>query len=157
MDANTFCESENEKVGEIWVSSDSTSRGYFMKPSMTAKIFNQSLMYINGMQSEKRYLRTGDLGFIKERELFIVGRLKDLIIINGRNYYPQDIEFMVEKVNGIRSGCVAAFSIGIENDGVEKLCIVAEIHDSLLQSSKSGTVGRLMSSLKGKKAEVVCI
>ena len=72
------------------------------------------------------YLRTGDLGFMREGELFVTGRLKDLIIIRGRNYFPQDIELIVEGSHaGLRQGCAAAFSVDVL--GEEHLVVAQEV------------------------------
>ena len=75
---------------------------------------------------EGPFMRTGDLGFVYAGELFVAGRIKDLIILNGRNYYPQDIEEVVENSHmAVRPGCAAAFSI--DRDGAERLIVAAEV------------------------------
>lgn len=92
-------------IGEIWFSGPSVAEGYWNDPEKTAKTFNA---YLEGGQDA--YLRTGDLGFIYQGALYIAGRIKDLLIINGRNYYPQDFENLAFDVcDGLRSGGAAAF------------------------------------------------
>jgi acyl-CoA synthetase (AMP-forming)/AMP-acid ligase II/acyl carrier protein len=113
--------SAHEKVGEIWVMGLSVARGYWNKPEVTQGTFNA---YLN--TGEGPFLRTGDLGFIRDGELFVTGRLKDVIIIRGRNYYPQDIELTVEKSHlALRNNCGAAFSVEIESQ--EELVIAVEV------------------------------
>ena len=108
-------------VGEVWVSGESVARGYWGRAEATEQTFAG---YTAGA-AEGPFLRTGDLGFIHRGELFITGRLKDLIIIRGLNHYPQDIESTVEaSTAGLRSGCGAAFSI--EADAEERLVVVQE-------------------------------
>ncbi|MCH5584989.1 amino acid adenylation domain-containing protein [Shimazuella sp. AN120528] len=114
----TLC--ENNEIGEIWVKGSSVAHGYWNRPEKTKEDFSAS---ING---DGPYLRTGDLGYFVGDELFIAGRYKDLIIIRGRNLYPQDLELTVESCSSfIRPGCGAAFSIDHENE--EKLIIVQEL------------------------------
>ena len=109
-------------VGEIWLQGQSVAKGYWKNPEKTRQTFHAFL----ADTGQGSYLRTGDLGFIQEGELFIAGRLKDLIIIRGRNHYPQDIELTVEKSHpSLRSGGVAAFSI--EADGQERLVVACEV------------------------------
>lgn len=109
-------------VGEIWISHPSVALGYWKKEEETERIFRAQL----SDSQEGPYLRTGDLGAIVNGQLYLTGRLKELIIIEGRNHYPQDIELTVEQVHpAIRPTGCAAFSI--EVDGVEKLVVVAEI------------------------------
>ncbi len=116
------------QVGEIWISSPSVAQGYWNQPSETEKIFRAYL----ADTGEGPFLRTGDLGFISEGELFVTGRLKDLIIILGRNYYPQDIELTVEQSHpALRPGGGAAFSVEVENR--EKLVVVQEVERSYLR------------------------
>lgn len=112
-----------EQVGEIWISGPSVAKGYWNKPEETSVTF-QAYIADTG---EGPFLRTGDLGFMQEGMLFVTGRIKDLIIIHGRNHYPQDIELTVEQSHpAIRHGCCAAFSLDIE--GKEQLIILAEMH-----------------------------
>lgn len=112
-----------DQVGEIWVSSPGVAQGYWNKPEETTKTF-QAYLADTG---EGPFLRTGDLGFLKDGELYITGRLKDLIIIEGRNHYPQDIEKTVEDAHpAIHAGCIAAFSV--ITDGKERLIVAAEVN-----------------------------
>ncbi len=110
-------------VGEIWVSGASVAGGYWGKPQESALTFSAHLKHDGGLS----YLRTGDLGFVDaEGNLFVAGRIKDLIIIDGRNHYPQDIELTVEKCHpAIRPGCSAAFPVTV--DGQERLVVAAEV------------------------------
>ncbi len=110
------------QVGEIWIASPSVARGYWHKPQETKNTF-QAFLAATG---EGPFLRTGDLGFFQDGHLYITGRLKDLIIIRGRNYYPHDIELTTEQCHpAIRPGCCAAFTINV--NGKEQLVILAEI------------------------------
>jgi amino acid adenylation domain-containing protein/non-ribosomal peptide synthase protein (TIGR01720 family) len=110
-----------DEVGEVWVSSPSVAAGYWNNAEETRRTFQAHL----SDTGEGPFLRTGDLGFIAGGELFLTGRLKDLIIIRGLNHYPQDIELSVEKCHqALRSGCGAAFSVTVE--GEEQLVIVQE-------------------------------
>jgi 8-amino-7-oxononanoate synthase/acyl carrier protein len=108
-------------VGEIWVAGPSVALGYWKRPEETIETFHAHLADGSGP-----YLRTGDLGFMCDNELFVNGRLKDLIIIRGLNHYPQDIELTVERSHpALRAGAGAAFSV--EVDGQERLVIVQEV------------------------------
>jgi acyl-CoA synthetase (AMP-forming)/AMP-acid ligase II len=109
-------------VGEIWVSGPTVAQGYWNRPEETACTFGACL----ADAGEGPFLRTGDLGFLKDGELFVTGRLKDLIIIGGRNLYPHDIELTVEQGHpAIRSACCAAFSVDVADE--ERLIVVAEL------------------------------
>ena len=109
------------RVGEIWVSGGSVAQGYFGRAEETECAFHAKLSAFPA----RTFLRTGDIGFLAEGQLFITGRAKDLIIIRGRNIYPQDIELTVERAHpAIRPGCSAAFSV--EENGEERLVIVSE-------------------------------
>lgn len=110
------------EVGEIWIAGGSIAQGYLGKEAETNYTF-QAYLAATG---EGPFLRTGDLGFIQDGEVFITGRLKDLIIIKGRNHYPQDIEYVVEQSSPIiRAGCVTAFSVDVGSE--ERLVVVAEV------------------------------
>jgi len=114
---------EPNEIGEIWVSGPSIAQGYWNRPTETEQTFKAYLRNTN----EGPFLRTGDLGFFFKEELFIAGRLKDLIIIDGLNYYPQDIELTIEKCHSLaRPGCSAAFSLDI--DGEERIVVVVEVN-----------------------------
>lgn len=111
-----------DEIGEIWVSGPSVTQGYWNQQNETNHTCKGYLADTN----EGPFLRTGDLGFLKDGELFVTGRLKDLIIIDGNNHYPQDIEWTVEVSHkALRpSGC-AAFSINVQNK--EQLVVVVEV------------------------------
>jgi acyl-CoA synthetase (AMP-forming)/AMP-acid ligase II/acyl carrier protein len=111
-----------DEVGEIWVSGPSVGQGYWNRPLETEQTFHAYLKDTG----KRQFLRTGDLGFLHNGELFITGRVKDLIIIRGRNLYPQDIELTVECSHlSLRSGSGAAFSVEIEKE--ERLVVVQEL------------------------------
>lgn len=118
-----------DRVGEIWVSqSPSIAQGYWQRPEQTEYSFAGQL----ANDVSETYLRTGDLGFFHGHELYVTGRLKDLIIIRGRNHYPQDIEATVERAHpALRPGCGAAFSVDMA--GAEQLVIVQELERSHLR------------------------
>ncbi|NLF71782.1 MAG: AMP-binding protein [Candidatus Anammoximicrobium sp.] len=110
------------RIGEIWVQGDSVAAGYFDNPGATADVFGARLADTR----EGPFLRTGDLGVLRDGQLFVTGRLKDLIIIRGRNYYPEDIELTVEGAHpSFRAGHCAAFSAEIADE--ERLIVVQEI------------------------------
>jgi acyl-CoA synthetase (AMP-forming)/AMP-acid ligase II/acyl carrier protein len=112
------------EVGEIWVRSDSVAHGYWNRQEETHSVFGAHLPSGAGP-----YLRTGDLGFVDDGQLYVTGRLKDLIILRGRNHYPQDIESTAETAHpAIRPGCCAAFSVTDADE--EVLVIAAEVDES---------------------------
>jgi 8-amino-7-oxononanoate synthase/acyl carrier protein len=122
VDAQTNKHLPAGRVGEIWVSSPSVGQGYWNDSEVTEQTFRAKLSDGEGGP----YLRTGDLGFIKEDQLFVTGRLKDLIIIRGVNRYPQDVELTVEQSNQrLQPGAVGAFAVDME--GRERLIIVGEV------------------------------
>lgn len=109
------------EVGEIWVSGASVAKGYWRNALATRQTFRAILEGHEG-----RFLRTGDLGFLRGGELFVTGRLKDLIVIEGRNHYPQDLELSAEMSHwALRPGCTAAFSVDSGGEG-EQPVVVAE-------------------------------
>jgi amino acid adenylation domain-containing protein len=122
VDPLTLRECPPDATGEIWLAGKSVAKGYWRKPEDTSETFGARV----AGSGAGPYLRTGDLGFMQDGEVFVTGRLKDLIIIRGRNHYPQDIEGTVEKSHpAFRSGCGAAFSI--ERNGEEQLVVVQEM------------------------------
>ena len=120
-----------DEVGEIWVSSPSVAQGYWNRPEETERTFRAYL----ADTGEGPFLRTEDLGFLKDGELFVTGRLKDLIIIGGRNLYPHDIELTVEQSHpAIRPGCCAAFSVDVADE--ERLIVAAEVERRYQQADR---------------------
>src|SRR3984957_15174131 len=112
------------RIGEIWIAGSGKCPGYWNNSELTLKQFRARLG--DDTPYDDGYLRTGDMGFFHEGELFVCGRIKDMIIVRGQNYYPQDIEEVVEKASGlIRGSCVAAFQI--HEDTEPALAVVAEI------------------------------
>jgi acyl-CoA synthetase (AMP-forming)/AMP-acid ligase II len=135
-------------VGEIWVNSDSKAAGYFDKEEESQADFRATLADCDG---SSEYLRTGDLGFLHEEELFICGRIKDLIIIGGRNYYPQDIEATAEAAGNdmLRLGCSAAFTIDPTHQGGEEVALVLELKEVPSSKTAIEEVGnKLANSIK---------
>ncbi|MEH2206146.1 MAG: amino acid adenylation domain-containing protein [Nostoc sp.] len=111
-----------DEIGEIWVSGPSVGQGYWNRLQETAETF-RAYLSDTGVGP---FLRTGDLGFLQNNELFITGRAKDLIIIRGRNLYPQDIELTAERSHSaLNSGASAAFTVEVDNE--ERLVIVQEL------------------------------
>lgn len=109
------------QVGEIWVRSQSVGQGYWNKPELTNETFHATTS-----RGDTGYLRTGDLGFMDDGELFVTGRLKDLIIVRGVNRYPQDIEQTVERTDPrLQAGAAASFAVDL--NGRECLIVMAEV------------------------------
>ena len=107
-------------VGEVWVQGPSVAQGYWERPEDTARDFQA-----HTADGAGPFLRTGDLGFLLGAELFVTGRLKELLIVRGRNHHPQDIELTAERASAaLRPGCGAAFSVEVE--GEERLVLVYE-------------------------------
>ncbi|MBT2339589.1 MULTISPECIES: condensation domain-containing protein [Pseudomonas] len=111
-----------DRIGEVWLRGPSNAESYWKNPEATREAFEARIV-----GSADHYLRSGDLGFMHEGQVVICGRLKDLLILNGRNLYPHDIEFAITDAEpGIRTGRIAAFSEMDPVLGREKLVIVAE-------------------------------
>jgi len=128
VDVETCRRCATEEVGEIWVCGPGVAAGYWGRPEETERTFHARLAGADEREvcSEKTYLRTGDLGFIRDGELFVTGRVKDLIIIRGRNLYPNDLELAVEQCHdALRAGAGAAFSFEIGSE--ERLVVVQEL------------------------------
>jgi acyl-CoA synthetase (AMP-forming)/AMP-acid ligase II len=124
----SFTKCQAAEVGEIWISGSTVAVGYWRKPQQTQETFQATLKDTDS----RTFLRTGDLGFIKDGELFVTGRLKDAIIIEGRNHYPQDIELTVENSHpALRKSCGAAFAVEVK--GKEQLVVVQEVERSYLR------------------------
>ncbi|MCD9186662.1 MAG: AMP-binding protein [Pyrinomonadaceae bacterium] len=124
------------EIGEIWVSSPSNALGYWMDESSSEK-FSAELNPSDG----KKYFQTGDLGFFYKNELFITGRIKDLLIVRGKNHYHNDIEYTVKNSHrSLKEGKV--ITVGIENNGGrdEKLVVIHEIKNGGLEQPESNEI-----------------
>jgi acyl-CoA synthetase (AMP-forming)/AMP-acid ligase II len=111
----------DEEIGEIWIRGRSVAAGYWNRPIESSATFGARLT-----TGEGPFLRTGDLGFLANGELYVTGRLKDLVIIRGRNFYPSDIEQAAESAHpSVRPGCTAAFAT--EWRGEEVIVVISEV------------------------------
>ncbi|MFF8729214.1 AMP-binding protein [Streptomyces sp. NPDC015171] len=124
VDTGTLAPAEAGRVGEIWVSGPSVSTGYWGRPAESTALFGATLPDGRGP-----YLRTGDLGALDgEGALAVTGRLKDLLVLRGRNVYPDDVESAAERGHpALRPGCGAAFTVPVDNE--ERLVLVCEVAD----------------------------
>lgn len=122
VDAETNRECGPDVVGEIWVHGDNVAAGYWSRSPEEQQCFGATLVDPTPGTPDGPWLKTGDLGFISNGDLFIVGRIKDLLIIRGRNHYPEDIEATVQQITG---GRVAAISVPVNS--TEKLVTVIEV------------------------------
>ncbi|WP_273733768.1 AMP-binding protein [Mycolicibacterium septicum] len=120
VDTNTEC--AQDVVGEIWVHGDNVAAGYWSRSPEEQQCFGATLAAPTPGTPAGPWLKTGDLGFVSEGDLFVVGRIKDLLIIRGRNHYPEDIEATVQQITG---GRVAAISVPVNS--TEKLVTVIEV------------------------------
>lgn len=122
VNPDTLTRCAPNEVGEIWVADAGVAKGYWQRPEESDRTFRAQI----ADSQEGPFLRTGDLGFLQDGELFVTGRIKDLIIIRGTNHYPQDIEWTVQQLHpALRPDYGAAFSIEI--DGEERLVVVQEV------------------------------
>jgi thioester reductase-like protein len=125
VDPDTRSALGSDRIGEIWTAGSSTCAGYWNRPELSAEVFGA--VCADDPERRSGYLRTGDLGFFHEGELYVCGRIKDIIIIRGVNYYPQDIEGIVEGCSDkIRAGRTVAFDAGEEGGGLVVLIEVKE-------------------------------
>jgi len=132
-----------DQVGEVWVHGPSVATGYFRRPDETSRVFGGELSAPDG----KRYLRTGDLGFLHGGELYLVGRIKDLIIVDGRNQYPPDLEQTAEQAHpAIRNGGCAVF--GIEDSELERIVVVVEVAAEALARDRAATLEDLRAAVR---------
>lgn len=124
VDPETCTENPAGKVGEIWVHGRNVAQGYWQRPEETERVFGGRLANPSAETPTGPWLRTGDLGVISDGELFIIGRIKDLLIVDGSNHYPDDIEATVQEIS---NGRVAAISVPA--DGTEHLVTIVEVKE----------------------------
>lgn len=122
VDPDAGTENPAGRVGEIWVHGRNVAAGYWHKPDETERTFGATLSNPAGGAPAGPWLRTGDLGVISEGELYVIGRIKDLLIVDGSNHYPDDIEATIQEITG---GRVAAISV--PDDRTEQLVVIVEI------------------------------
>lgn len=143
----------DRKVGQIITRGPSISRGYYQEPELTAESFKKGAPNADG--TRETWLYTGDLGYTIAGEVFICGRLKDMIIVRGRNFYPSDLEWVVSEMPGVRRGNVVAFAADI--DGDEQLVIAAEGMSSEAETLKTGIAQKIVADFALTPHEVVIV
>jgi len=148
VDPDTMRECEPDRIGEIWVAGPQVAQGYWRNPVETAASFGARL----SDTGEGPFLRTGDLGFIRSDQLYITGRLKNVIVVDGRNCYAEDIEqAALESHPALRPGHCAAFAVDVEDQ--ERLVIVAEI-DRRYRPAERGDAGEIILAIRRSVAEI---
>jgi fatty acid CoA ligase FadD21 len=147
VDSETFRECPPDLVGEIWVHGENVAEGYWRKPPHEQPCFGATIADPTGGTPEGPWLRTGDVGFIYSGELYIVGRIKDLVIIRGSNHYPEDIEATVSQIT---RGRVAAISVPVNS--TEKLVTVIELKK---QTDRGGDTVSWLSEVRSDVTSAV--
>lgn len=146
-DSTNLCESD--QIGEICVAGPAVAKGYWKREDDTRETF---VVGFDG-NTNQVFLRTGDLGFVADEELFVTGRIKDLIIIRGANHYPQDLEWTTERAHpALRPGCGAAFAI--EHDGEERVVIVQELERDFLRNPDTENIGQAIVGAIAEQHEI---
>ena len=143
VDPETRTENPDGKVGEIWVHGEQVAMGYWRNPQQTERTFGGEMVDPSEGTPVGPWLRTGDLGVMSEGEMFIIGRIKDLLIVDGRNHYPDDIEATIQEIPG---GRVAAISVLDETS--EQLVAIAEL------KKKGSSEAEALDKLRAVKREV---
>jgi fatty-acyl-CoA synthase len=143
VDVETGKRLGDREIGEIITRGPSVCAGYYQEPELTAAAFRDG------------WLHTGDLGYVVGGEVFICGRLKDMIIVRGRNFYPNDLEWVVSELPGVRRGNVVAF--GVDVAGEEQLVIAAEGFGSEADALKTAIAQAIVESFSLATHEVVIV
>ncbi len=143
VDPETRTENPDGKIGEIWVHGEQVAMGYWRNPQLTERTFGGEIVNPTTGTPVGSWLRTGDLGVMSEGEMFIIGRIKDLLIVDGRNHYPDDIEATIQEITG---GRVAAVSV--LDDTSEQLVAIVEM------KKKGASEAEAMDKLRAVKREV---
>ena len=142
----------SDQIGEICVAGPAVAKGYWKREDDTHETF------VAGLDGDTNqvFLRTGDLGFVADEELFVTGRIKDLIIIRGANHYPQDLEWTTERAHpALRPGCGAAFAI--EHEGEERVVIVQELERDFLRNPDIENIGQAIVGAIAEQHEIQVI
>ncbi|MDT5044602.1 MAG: long-chain fatty acid adenylase/transferase FadD26 [Mycobacterium sp.] len=155
VDPETRTENPAGKIGEVWLHGAHVAGGYWRNPQLS-ELFAAQLVEPTGTTPQGPWLRTGDLGVMFDDELFIVGRIKDLLIVDGRNHHPDDIEATVQEFTG---GRVAAISV--PDDASEKLVVVAELKkqadQALLAAVRQQVTSAVSSTHSVRLADLVLV
>ncbi|WP_089024993.1 AMP-binding protein [Mycobacterium persicum] len=122
VDPDTRTETRQGTVGEIWVQGDNVAMGYWRNPELTERTFGAKLVDPSAGTPVGPWLRTGDLGVMFEDEMFITGRIKDLLVVDGSNHYPDDIEATIQEITGGR-----VVAIAVPDDRTEQLVTIIEV------------------------------
>jgi acyl-CoA synthetase (AMP-forming)/AMP-acid ligase II len=130
-----------DQVGEVWLAGTSVCRGYWQNPEASGATFKATI----ASEGQESWLRTGDLGFVdKQGELFIMGRIKDVIIIRGMNHHPQDIETTIQETHpALSRNCGAAFAI-VDENGREAIAVVQEVERTSRNRIEIGEITTLI-------------
>jgi acyl-CoA synthetase (AMP-forming)/AMP-acid ligase II/3-oxoacyl-(acyl-carrier-protein) synthase len=144
-------------IGEIWVSGPSVAKGYWKRPAESETMFSASIVDAPEARSHTRYMRTGDLGFVHEQCLYICGRHKDLMIINGMNIFPQDVELAAfESHPALRKDATIAFAL--ESDDTERLVIIQELDvRQNADDTMAGGIAAAVSNRIGMPPDVIVL
>ncbi|KAF0700515.1 Aste57867_8954 [Aphanomyces stellatus] len=141
VDPDTHHEGASNHVGEIWIRGPSVGKGYWKRDVLTQDLFHAELKSATDDDQRLDWFRTGDLGVWHQSQLFVTERLKDLIIIRGRNVSPQDIEHTVELAHcQVRAGCVAAFSVENASTNEENLVVVSELRVKIKDTTQLAVI-----------------
>lgn len=142
VDPDTSVPLDDRTLGEIWLAGPSVGHGYWGRRRQTAETFGA-----HTADGAGPYLRTGDLGFFHDGQMYVAGRIKDILIVRGRNLYPQDLEQVAESVEGVRAGCVAAFAVADVDGSTDGVAIVAEVNEA--------TIGDIDAAAQAVRAAIV--
>lgn len=141
VDPSTRAVVAGGQTGEIWVGGPSVAAGYWQREAESAEVFGARTA-----EGDGPFLRTGDLGFTSGGQLYVAGRIKDLLIIRGQNYYPQDLELTAERSGAhVRAGCGAAFSI--DRDGEERLILAYEVERTLKPENRASQIELIRAAI----------
>jgi long-chain fatty acid adenylase/transferase FadD26 len=161
VDPQTCVENPADEVGEIWVHGDNVADGYWRNPQLSERTFGGRLVDPSPGTPQEPWLRTGDLGVMSDGELFIVGRIRDLLIVDGRNHHPDDIEATIQEITGGR-----AAAISVPTDHTEQLVVIVELkkrgnsdEEALdrLHSMKQKVISAISGSHSLRVADVVLV
>ncbi|MFD3518689.1 AMP-binding protein, partial [Streptomyces sp. NPDC058657] len=142
VDTGTLLPAADGATGEVWVTGDSVAKGYWRRPELTEFTFAAELAEPDG----RTYLRTGDLGFRHRGELFITGRIKDLIVIRGRNHYPQDIEYTAELSHELLVPNRAA-AFGLDDGDGESVVLLHEVSRAFRDEDAESVLAAVRSAV----------